>query len=172
MVIIAAFAYFRGMRCAGVYITFLLFILSSEITAQESGVNAMVSLSYSGLNQQLRYHYELNKWEVELGPKLNYSKSRSLITNSPGLSLQINHQADMRGQYFLLYEWLPQKVRDGRSQIHEVYAGYGFQWNITNQLQVQSGIGVGLYKETGNILIKYSLQGMSYCTNIGLTYQF
>jgi hypothetical protein len=153
---------------------FLTFIVSSSATiyAQQNGVSTSINLSYSGLSQSVRYSRHGEKLSFYLGPKFSYSKNRDATSQPPGISFQADFHPDCKGKYFLLYEYLPQKVRGGNSNIHEVYVGYGYRWDLGEFWQINSGIGMGFYYESGSSIVPYSIQGLAYCSNVGIAYRF
>ena len=169
---IAILIYFRHMKYRCTVLMLIFVACSSLIRAQEYGVSTVVNLSYSGLSQSIRYIRSGEKLTLQLGPKLSYSASRSAFSTYPGVSLQADYHPGCMGKYFLMYEYLPLAVTNGNSHIHEVYAGYGFRWSLNDFWKVQSGMGMGFYYEKGNSVKPYQIQGLAYCSNLGITYRF
>lgn len=150
----------------------VVLFIGHPVFGQHDGLSTTVNLSYSGLSQSLRYERTLGDFTLHLGPKVNFSKARTAFSNKPGLSFQTDYHPDCKGKFFLLYEFLPQKVDGGKSNIHEAYTGYGFRKTFLENWQINSGIGIGFYVETGNLIKSYRIQGLAYCSNLGLSYRF
>ncbi|MBI1305642.1 MAG: hypothetical protein GC181_03395 [Bacteroidetes bacterium] len=139
---------------------------------QSQSVSLNTSVGYSGLSEAVRFGISWQKVSVFAGPNFNISKNKSPLSYWPGASLQVDYHPDCKGKFFFLYQYLPQNNKGGLTNIHEAYAGYGYRWRFESGLFVNSGIGVGGYKESSSALYKYGINGLSYCTNLSIGYFF
>lgn len=152
-------------------IVFILISSSPFVNAQQWALESTIGVSYSGINHTLRGSYLKNQFQIAIGPKVNYSKSQLPWSRSPGLSLLFGYDivasTKAKSQAILLYEVLPLST----AVINEVYLGYRMHYFIKPKWQLQNTLGFGGYNESNNNTFKYSVNGLSYCVNIGLSYR-
>lgn len=157
------------MRSSLMVVLIILSVCTSQ--AQQWSVESTIGISYSGINHTLRGSYLKNQFEVGIGPKANYSKAYLPWSSNPGISLLLGYDVIAttmaKTQVMLLYEVLP--IQAGT--IHEVYAGYRMHYSLKERWKVQNTLGVGGYNEASNQSISYSINGLSYCVNVGLSYR-
>ncbi len=128
-------------------------------------------LSYSGFSQSIRGVYEVKGFDWMVGPKTNYSRSRTPFSSSTGLSVgmvySLTDSSRIEANAFVNYELLPQT----QAIIHEAYVGYRLHVNVSKNWIITQEIGFGGYEETSRSTIDYSLNGLSYCVSLGLSYR-
>ncbi|MFT5725401.1 MAG: hypothetical protein ACI9JN_002526 [Bacteroidia bacterium] len=152
-------------------IVFILVSSTNLVNAQQWSIESTIGISYSGINHTVRGSFQKNQLQVAIGPKANYSKSNLPWSRIPGVSLLVGYDilasTKVKSQGMLLYEVLPLN----NAVIQEVYLGYRMQYLLKQKWKIQNSVGFGGYSETANNTINYSINGLSYCVNFGLSYR-
>ncbi|MBO6516741.1 MAG: hypothetical protein JJ975_09335 [Bacteroidia bacterium] len=152
-------------------ITLVLCLVAITAKAQQFGVNTNLLLSYSGLSQALRASYQHGPIQLYLGTKYNLSKSVYPWSGKLGLSTAATYvlsEDKVAGKVFAAYELLPLPG----SRVNEFYIGYGIRYNATNKFSVSGCAGFGGYRERATGTHPFTLNGIGYCTSIGISYGF
>ncbi len=147
-------------------------VISFQVAqAQHWSVESTIGISYSGINHTVRGSILKNQFQVSVGPKFNYSKANLPWSSSPGVSLLVGYDlvasTKTKSQAMLLYEVLPLN----NAIIQEVYVGYKMEFGLSDKWKAQNSVGFGGYSESVNNQVKYSINGLSYCVNFGLSYR-
>lgn len=108
----------------------------------------------------------MQSFRFELGPKINWSKSKLPWSDVPGVSLNVDYVTNY-GKVFLLSEFMAGK----HTRVTETYLGYGINVNIMRNLKFTSGLGFGPYSEKATPT-GFTLNGLTYCANAGFIYRF
>ncbi len=134
-------------------------------------VNTSTSLSYSGLAQLAKIEYVKDHFVFGMGPKFNMSRSNYLWSDIPGITVETDYRlkADgFTGYTFFRYDY------SGRAHthIHELFAGYGAVVPISKQMEALGNLGVGMYQEGARNKTEFRLNGITFCSTVGLSYRF
>lgn len=154
------------MRSLLIVLTVLFSVTATN--AQDWTISSAIGISYSGINHNVRIHKSFKRFSVGLGPNFNYSKQKLPWSASPGINSQIAYQlidsGSIQTQAFVNHLYLP--IR--KANIHEFNVGYTIIFSLSDKLSATNSLGFGGYSESSK---HYSINGLSYCVNFGLSYR-
>ncbi|MFT7591950.1 MAG: hypothetical protein ACI9UJ_001879 [bacterium] len=147
----------------------LVVLLSvGSVNAQSGSLSSAIGISYSGINHNLRLHNTFGRFDLGVGPSVNYSKQKLPWSASPGVNTNFGYQlidsGSIQTQVFVNYLLLPFR----EASIQEVNVGYTMFFRLSKKLNATNSLGFGGYSEKGE---HYSINGLSYCVNFGLSYR-
>lgn len=142
---------------------------SADDASAQYAVQTETSLTYAGLGTSLGVGYKFDHIRIFSG--MNYLYSNNL--NKGGWSTTIDYKPDSSsGKVFIRTDFFSyQNAQQNQLRITQGYAGYGHIIRIKKHWEINSGIGIGGYRER---LVKgapeYTSNGMSYCISLGFSY--